>query len=51
MLLKPKFDQLVDQIEKNTEARMNSFENKNETPACSICTGCKKLRKTMGEGC
>lgn len=47
---KPEFDKLVDQLEKNMEVRMNSFENDNETAASTIGTGSKKLRMTMGGG-
>lgn len=47
---KPKreFDKLVDQLEKNMEVRMNSFENDNETAASTVGTRSKKMRMTMG---
>lgn len=51
---KPEFDKLVDQLEKNMEVRMNSFDNDNEctdeTAASTIGTRSKKMRMTMGGG-
>jgi hypothetical protein len=47
---------LVDQLEKNLEVRMNSFDNEmtaeteNETVASTIGGRSKKMRMTMGGG-
>ena len=53
----PPFDKLVDQLEKNLEVRMNSFDNEmtaaeteNETLASTVGTRSKKMRMTMGGG-